>query len=49
MNGTRNLEVKHEFALNCDVGWISEPGFYQIGPAADQLQVISDDKNEVFV
>uniref|UniRef100_A0AC35EZD3 Uncharacterized protein n=1 Tax=Panagrolaimus sp. PS1159 TaxID=55785 RepID=A0AC35EZD3_9BILA len=49
INGTQNAKVLREFPPNCDVGWINESGFYQIGPASDQIQMLSDKKEEVFV
>uniref|UniRef100_A0AC34FCY5 Uncharacterized protein n=1 Tax=Panagrolaimus sp. ES5 TaxID=591445 RepID=A0AC34FCY5_9BILA len=49
LNGTQTSEVLHEFPPSCDVGWIDDNGYYQIGPAYDQIQKLSDQKEEVFV
>lgn len=49
LNGTEKAEVLREFPPNCEVGWIENSGFYQIGPAHDQIQMISNKKEDVFV
>uniref|UniRef100_A0A914YZA4 Uncharacterized protein n=1 Tax=Panagrolaimus superbus TaxID=310955 RepID=A0A914YZA4_9BILA len=49
LNGTQTTEILREFPPNCDVGWINDNGFYQIGPAHDQIQMLSNQKEEVFV